>query len=159
MNTRTMVMNAVIAAVYAALTLALAPLSYGPIQVRLSEWMTLLAFVNPRLVPGLVIGCALANLASPFGAIDIIVGTLATLLAVYGMRFVPNIFLASLLPVISNGVIIGLELAWLGALDGMALPLVMAYIALGEFVAVSIIGVIVIRLLLRSETIRHYLGV
>ena len=159
MNTRTMVMNAVIAAVYAALTLTLAPLSYGPIQVRLSEWMTLLAFVNPRLVPGLVIGCALANLASPFGAIDIIVGTLATLLAVYGMRFVPNIFLASLLPVISNGVIIGLELAWLGALDGMALPLVMAYIALGEFVAVSIIGVIVIRLLLRSETIRHYLGV
>lgn len=159
MNTRTMVMNAVIAAVYAALTLALAPLSYGPIQVRLSEWMTLLAFVNPRLVPGLVIGCALANLASPFGAIDIIVGTLATLLAVYGMRFVSNIFLASLLPVISNGVIIGLELAWLGALDGMALPLVMAYIALGEFVAVSIIGVIVIRLLLRSETIRHYLGV
>ncbi len=158
MNTRTMVMNAAVAAVYAALTLALAPLSYGPIQVRLSEWMTLLAFVNPKLVPGLVIGCALANLASPFGAIDIVVGTLATWIAVYGMRFVPNLYLASLLPVISNGVIIGLELAFLGALDGMSLPAVMAYIALGEAIAVSVIGVIVMRLLWRSETIRRLLG-
>lgn len=159
MNTRTMVMNAAVAAVYAALTLALAPVSYGPIQVRLSEWMTLLAFVNPRLVPGLVIGCALANLASPFGVVDIIVGTTATFIAVYGMRFVPNLYVASLLPVISNGIIIGLELAYLGALDGMALPLVMTYIALGEAIAVSVIGIIVMRLLWRSDTIRHYLDV
>ena len=47
------------------LTVALAPISYGPMQVRVSEAMTLLAFVNPRFLPGLVIGCLAANAASP----------------------------------------------------------------------------------------------
>ena len=59
-------MNAVIAAVYAVLTIGLSPISYGPIQVRLSECMVLLAFYNRKWIPGLTIGCLLANLNSPF---------------------------------------------------------------------------------------------
>ena len=68
-NTKSLIMNAGIAALYAVLTIALAPISYGPVQVRLSEAMTLLAFVNPKLLPGLVIGCFAANLTSPLGPI------------------------------------------------------------------------------------------
>ena len=52
MNTRMLVINAVLAAVYALLTVALAPFSYGPVQVRLSEVLTLLAFYQPKVVPG-----------------------------------------------------------------------------------------------------------
>ena len=79
-NLRMLILNAAIAAVYAALTIGLAPLSYGPIQVRISEFMTLLAFYNKRFIPGLVIGCFIANIGSPFGLTDMIVGHLCYVL-------------------------------------------------------------------------------
>ena len=66
--------NGLLAAIYAALTLCLAPLSYGPIQVRISECLTLLAFYDKRWVPGLTIGCLMANLNSPFGIADMVIG-------------------------------------------------------------------------------------
>ena len=80
-NIQSLLMNAVIAAVYAVLTIGLSPVSYGPIQVRLSECMVLLAFYNRKWIPGLTIGCLLANLNSPFGVTDIVVGTTATLVS------------------------------------------------------------------------------
>ncbi len=133
MNSRDLLLNAAAAAVYAALTLALAPLSYGPVQIRFSECMVLLAFYNKKWVPGLTAGCFLANIGSPFGAADMIVGTAATFLAVYAMRWCPNLFTASLAPVLSNGILIGLELVYLAQVPAAAeavLP-VMAYIAAG----------------------------
>lgn len=152
MNTRNLVMNALVAAIYAALTIALAPLSYGPIQIRLAEFMTLLAFRNHKLVPGLTLGCLLANLYSPFGIVDIVVGTFATFIAVYAMRWAPNVYVASLSPVIANGIIIGAELAYVGALPpDMSVAAMMAYIAIGEFAAVSVFGVIVYKLLERTN--------
>ena len=102
-KTNDLIRNAIIAALYAALTLSLAPLSYGPIQVRVSEFMTLLAFTNRKCMPGLVLGCFLANIGSPYGVTDMVIGTLATFLAVYAMQFCPNLFTASLMPVIFNG--------------------------------------------------------
>ena len=59
---RSLCMSAVIAALYAALTLLLAPISYGPIQLRLSEALTLLPMLLPQAVPGLFVGCLIANL-------------------------------------------------------------------------------------------------
>ena len=112
-NIQSLLMNAVIAAVYAVLTIGLSPISYGPIQVRLSECMVLLAFYNRKWIPGLTIGCLLANLNSPFGVTDMVVGTTATLVSLLLMRFAPNVFTASLAPVLINGIFIGLELAWL----------------------------------------------
>ena len=71
-----------IAAIYAALTLLLAPLSYGSIQVRISEALCVLPFFTPAAVPGLFIGCLLANLYTVgLGLMDIVVGSLATLAA------------------------------------------------------------------------------
>ena len=115
-DTKLLLKNALLAAVYAVLTMGLAPISYGPVQVRISEFMTLLAFVNKKYIPGLVLGCFLANLASPFGVTDLLIGTFATFLAVYAMRFCPNLFLASLMPVLFNGVLIGAEMLYLAAL-------------------------------------------
>ena len=91
--------NALLAAVYAALTLGLAPLSYGPIQIRFSECLTLLAFYNPKWIPGLTAGCFLANLGSPFGLPDMLLGTLATFLGIWPMHRMKNPLLASLCPV------------------------------------------------------------
>ena len=56
------VITGLVAAIYAALTLVIAPLSFGPIQFRISEIMVLLAFINPIYILGLTLGCLLANL-------------------------------------------------------------------------------------------------
>ncbi len=72
---------AVIAALYTALTLAVYPISYGMLQFRVSEALMLLAALTPAAVPGLFIGCILANLFGGLGIIDIVFGSTATLLA------------------------------------------------------------------------------
>ncbi len=72
---------AMIAAIYAVLTLAVAPISFGQVQLRISEAMIMFASLTPAAIPGLTIGCILSNLASPYGIIDIILGSTATLLA------------------------------------------------------------------------------
>ena len=64
----TISMNAMIAAIYAALTLMIQPLAYRELQFRLSEIIVLLAFYNKKLIPGLVVGCFIANTASPLGS-------------------------------------------------------------------------------------------
>lgn len=156
-NTRTMIMNACMAALYAALTLGLAPLSYGPIQVRISEFLTLAAFYNPRYIPGLVIGCFIANIGSPFGLTDMIIGTLATCIALYAMRYCRTVWQASLMPVVSNGIIIGLELAYLGEIPfDSELLLTMLYIGIGELIAVTVIGVGIMKLLMSNHIVRDY---
>ena len=72
----------IIAAVYFALTMAVAYIAFGPLQLRISESLCILPFFTPAAVPGLFIGCLLANLAgTPLGPYDILFGSLATLLA------------------------------------------------------------------------------
>jgi len=111
---------AVVAALYAGLTLATPMLSYGNIQFRFAEALTLLPVLTPAAIPGLTIGCAIANIASPeLGALDIVFGSLATLLAAlctyllrrYTIRRQP--LLSALPPALFNGVIIALMLALL----------------------------------------------
>ena len=109
-TTRLMAVNAVIAAVYAALTVALAPISYGAIQFRISEALIFLAFYNKKFIPGLVAGCFIANLGSSLGLPDIIFGTFATLLAVVSMSLLHNRYLAALAGALFNGIIVGIEL-------------------------------------------------
>lgn len=128
-RTRFLVTAAIIAALYAALTYALAPFAFGPVQLRVSEIFTVLPFFTPAAIPGLFVGCIFGNMASPFGPIDIAVGSLATLLAALLTRKMPVWWLAPLPPVICNGVLVGLELHYLANA-----PLVptMLYVALGE---------------------------
>ncbi len=81
MNTRSLCIGAAIAGLYAALTLLLAPISYGNLQCRVSEALTLLPVVFPEAIPGLTVGCLIANLIGSSTPWDIVFGTLATLLA------------------------------------------------------------------------------
>ena len=81
MKLRNLALGGMVAALYAALTVLLAPLSYGPVQLRFSEGLTLLPYFLPEAVPGLAVGCLIANLFGGYGAVDVVVGTGATLLA------------------------------------------------------------------------------
>ena len=137
---RSLCLSAVIGALYAALTLLLAPISYGPIQLRLSEALTLLPMLLPQAVPGLFVGCLIANLYTGM-LTDIIFGSLATLLAAVGtylLRKKP--LLAAACPVVSNGVIVGLVLS---VSFNLPVLLTMAEVAIGEVGAVAI-GMIIL---------------
>ena len=80
-NTKKLTLAAMIAAVYTVLTLVLAPISYGAVQVRLSEALTLLPVLFPEAIPGVAVGCLLANILGGSMLPDIVFGTLATLCA------------------------------------------------------------------------------
>ena len=82
-DTKKLTRCALIAAIYVALTMLsnALNLAYGPIQLRFSEAMTVLPFLMPEASWGLFIGCVLSNVLSPYGPLDMIVGSAATLLA------------------------------------------------------------------------------
>lgn len=149
MNIKKLIKIAITAALYAAATMAIAPLSYGAIQFRFSEVMTLLAYIDPIYIPGLVLGCAISNIYSPLGLIDVLVGTTATLISVYMISKTKNLFIATLWPTI-NCVFVGAELYfvlhqpfWISTL----------YVCLGEFVVVTCIGYPLFRLLLKRKDV------
>jgi uncharacterized membrane protein len=101
-----------IAALYAVLTLVLYPISYGPVQCRISEVMTLLPLFFVEAIPGLIIGCFIANMFSGV-VMDMVFGTLATALAVVSTFIIGKVvknkampFLAALPPVFFNAFIL-----------------------------------------------------
>lgn len=115
---------AIISAIYTAISLALAPISFGNIQVRLAEVLTMLPLIYPPAYLGVSLGCFITNLIGVFmgfnvlGFVDVVVGTLATFIAckiTYKFRSV-KIFklplISILAPVIVNGIFIGIELAY-----------------------------------------------
>lgn len=111
MNIRKVNRAAVIAAAYAAVTLAAAPVSFGPMQLRLSEALCVLPWFFPESAWGLFVGCVLANLIGGGGIADIVFGSAATLIAALATSKIKNRWLACLQPVIFNSVIVGAVLA------------------------------------------------
>lgn len=109
MNTKVLARQAAVAAIYMVLTIALSGISYGPLQFRVTEVMTLLPFYNKEYIWGITIGCILANLASPFGIIDIIIGSFASFLAAVIMSRMKNIWAASFMPAITN-ILVGIQI-------------------------------------------------
>ena len=152
LNSKKMAMIGATAAIYAVLTVAMAPISYGAVQLRLSEVMTLLAFIDPVFVPGLVLGNFIANLFSPFGLPDVVFGTVATFIAVYMMSKMKSMFIASLWPTLVNGIIIGLELM---IFTGAPFVSTALYVALGEFLVVTVLGYPVFKVVMRNKTIQN----
>ncbi|MCE5195916.1 MAG: QueT transporter family protein [Negativicutes bacterium] len=146
---RSLVLTAMIAALYAVTALALQPLSFGPLQFRASEALTLLPILLPEGVVGVSLGCFLANLTSPFGAWDWVLGTFATLLAALGSRyFRKHFWLAAAMPVLFNGLIVAAYLAYLNDLPYWSTAL---YIAVSETGVVLLLGMPLI------TAIRRYL--
>ncbi|MDO5376736.1 MAG: QueT transporter family protein [Clostridia bacterium] len=149
MTTRALARGAVIAALYAALTLLLAPLSYGEVQIRFSEAFTLLPVLLPEAVPALAVGCLLSNILGGCTIFDIVFGTLATLLAALCTRRLrDHLYLAAVMPVLFNGVIVGAVVHFCYA-PVIPLALCMLSVAAGEAVACLIVGPLVVRLLRR----------
>lgn len=140
---------ALVAAMYTVLTVVIAPLAYGDVQFRFSEVLVLLCFYRKDYAPALIVGCFIANLFSPMGLMDIIFGTLATAVAVIPMYHMKNIYLAALLPVISNGIIVGIELT---VAFGTPIWLNMLSVAFGELVVVGVIGIAVFKLLFETNS-------
>ena len=101
-----------IAAIYVVLTYVFAPFSFGEIQVRIAEALTILPVFTPAAVPGLFIGCLLANLLSPYGLLDMVVGSGATLLACLLTMRMPSRYLAPLPPVLCNAILVGATIAY-----------------------------------------------
>jgi len=120
-NIRKIVFAAVIAALYAGLTFAAMPVAYTPMQLRISEVLCILPFFFPFSIWGLFIGCIVANIISPYGIIDLIIGSSASLLAAVCTMYIGKMekpdritvkALACFPPVIVNAVFIGAMIAF-----------------------------------------------
>ena len=151
-NIRRIAFAAVVAASYTALTIAIAPVAFGPIQFRIAEALCILPFFFPVTAAGLFIGCLIANFLSPYGLLDIIAGSAATLIAALLTMQLGRIsrgkiwtkVLACLPPVVLNALIIGPVIAWSETGGGAAFrPAFLAnalQVGLGQFTVMYIIG-------------------
>lgn len=157
-NVQFITRTALIGASYAALTYVFAWMSYDQVQFRISEVLVLFAFIEPRYGLGLIIGCVLANLASPLGVIDIVVGSFATLLAIMFIVQVRKLLgynkralvIASFGPVISNALLVGIELSYL---FGTPFLVNAFYVGIGEFVVVTLLGTVVVNSIMKNHAL------
>ena len=133
------IFSALIAAVYASLTLV-NPFSFGQVQLRVSEVLTILATVTPTAIPGLTVGCLIANFAS-FMPLDCVFGTMATLLAALTAWILRNLrikgypVLSAMMPVFFNAIIIGAQLClYSGNVTLKSFILLAFSVGAGEFI-------------------------
>lgn len=135
-KTRFIVEAAVIAAMYAALTIVI-PGGSGNIQIRVAEALTVLPFFTPAAIPGLFVGCLVSNAVVGAGPLDFIFGSLATLIAAFITYKMPKKILAPLPPVIANAIIVAFVLKFAA---NAPLFLTMLTVAIGEIVACYLLG-------------------
>ena len=150
---RFIVYNGIVAALYIVLTYFLAPISYGPLQARISEAMTVFPIFSFNMIPGLTIGCLVSNLINPdnLGPVDIIGGTLATLIAGIFSRIIgkKNMWLGIIPPIVANGIIVGGYLPFLlfDTVTWQEVLLTMLSVAAGEAVVLVVIGLPLVALI------------
>ena len=157
-STRYIVQAAVIAALYAVLTVGQNLLIPGSasmaVQFRVSEVMTVLAFFTPAAIPGLTVGCVIANISSVtagLGFYDMIFGSIATLLAALSMYALRNVcvknipFVGLLMPAVFNGIIIGFEIDFffIGSMSFNFVDFLIqgGLVALGELAVLMVLGI------------------
>ena len=131
-NVQFIALAAMIAAIYVVLTLVFAPFSYGEIQVRLSEALTILPVFTPAAVPGLFVGCLLSNILGGCIVPDIVFGSIATLIGAIGTYLLrkQNKFLAPLPPIIANALIVPFVLKY-GYQVPLPIPFLMLTVGIG----------------------------
>ena len=143
--------SALIAALYVVLTLVFAPISFGAMQVRVAEVMTILPLFTPAAIPGLFVGCLLANIIG--GAIiwDVVFGSVATLIgAALGYLLRANRWLVPIPAVAANSVIVPLVLRYGYGVD-MPLLLLVLYVAVGEIIGCYVLGELLATVLLKRK--------
>ena len=141
-TTRKLCACAVIAALYAAVTIATAPFSYGLMQLRLSEALVVLCWFEPILAVGITLGCFLANLFSTVTALDMVVGTLATALACLWTIRCRKTWFIPMPYVMVNAVIVGGMLAFILFPDNLLVGFVTAFlqVGFGELAVMYVLG-------------------
>ena len=147
------VIEASIAAIYIVLTWVLSFMSYGPIQLRISEILVLLCFFNKKHLRGVLLGCFIANMFGPLGLVDAIIGTISTLIAGILITKCKKLFTASLMPSLTAS-IVGIELSYLYKTPML---LTIGQVMLGEAITVSIIGVLVMKILISQPIFKNSL--
>ena len=152
-STNYIITGALIAAAYAGLTYlsSVFGLAYGPIQLRVSEVLTILPVFTSAAIPGLTVGCFLSNIGS-FNVLDLVFGTAATLIAAIFTYYLRKIkfknlpILAFFPPVIVNAIIIGVEIA-LFYYSETALPFIWRFlisavqVGAGQFIVCYVFGI------------------
>lgn len=146
--------GAVIAALYVVLTIVFQPISFGPVQVRISEILTILPLFTSAAVPGLFVGCILANILGGAIVWDVIFDSIATLIgavAAYYLRF--NRWLVPLPPIAANALIVPFVL-WYGyGITDISIYYMMLYVAAGEVVSCYILGEILATVLTKYKKV------
>jgi len=151
-NIKEITVSAVVATIYVVLTWATGSVSFGSIQFRIAEALVLLCFFNKKFFLPLVLGCLISNIFSPYGVIDILIGTSATIFSLLAIMYSKNLIIASLFPVLFNGLIVGLELTLMeGVFTFPTFLLNFSTVALGEFVCVTIVGVLLFNMLRKND--------
>jgi uncharacterized membrane protein len=163
MKTRYLTKASLIAAIYIVLTLIqtlpfpLASLTFGPIQFRLAEGLTLLPLVESAAIPGLFVGCLISNLLisyySGFGLIDILGGSLVTLLAGYITSKMKNKYLGMIPPVLLNGLIVSI---WVSYFTKIPYIYTALGIAGGELASVAVFGSIILYVYEKSTNLKEW---
>lgn len=144
-------LTAILAAVYAIGTVALAPISFLAFQVRVTDAIIPLAFYLKRpAVVGVTIGCIVANLFSPLGFIDILFGTVANFLAAASCMYAPKWYLAWITPVSIIPLLVGFELALLFGMDMLLFFIFDVFV--GSVVAIGILGTTVLKVVMETFT-------
>ena len=142
-RTAKLAQGAVIAALYVALTIVFAPISFREVQVRIAEALTILPLFSGAAVPGLFIGCLLANFIGSAAVPDIIFGSLATLIGAIGTRMLRNKkpVLGTIPPILSNTVIIPFVLRYAYSVE-LPIPILMLSLFIGEVLSCGVLGMI-----------------
>ncbi|MBQ8075860.1 MAG: QueT transporter family protein [Oscillospiraceae bacterium] len=134
---------AMIAAIYVVLTYVFRPISFGEIQVRIAEALTILPVFTPAAIPGLFIGCLLGNFLGGALIPDIIFGSLATLIGAFFTWKLRNAhpFLAPIPPILSNTIIVPFVLRYAYEID-LPIPLMMLTVGIGEVLSCGVLGLL-----------------
>ena len=143
--------GAVIAAIYVVLVLIFDTFSFGPIQFRIAEMLTIMPYFTPAAIPGLFDGCLIANIIGGGLIWDIVFGSIATLIGAIGSYLVrKNKWLVPLPPIISNMVIVPFVLKYAYGYDGL-LVYFMFTVGLSEIIVCGIIGMALLTVMAKNR--------
>ncbi|MBP1754509.1 MAG: putative rane protein [Firmicutes bacterium] len=135
---------AVIAAIYTALVLMFQPISFGPIQFRIAEALTILPYFTPAAIPGVAIGCLLSAFFTGADVLDLVFGSLATLIAAFlSYQLRRNKYLVPIPPILVNAFIIPWVLRYAYNIPD-AIPFMMLTVGAGEVFAAGILGLVLL---------------
>lgn len=150
-----MTQAAMIAAIYVVLTVLLAPFSFGEVQLRAAEMLTILPFFTPAAIPGVFLGCLLGNILGGAVLPDIIFGSLATLIGAVGTYMLrrTNLFLAPLPPIIANSLIVPFVLKYAYAVP-LPIPFMMLTVCIGEVMGCGVLGILLAKVIQRYPSLR-----